>query len=80
MSYAIRNGKLVRDQKAKWKTVDDPRMPEEWERWYDALMIRMAAMFGDPDECTLEDEREAAEALAAEGIHPPSPSGTTPYW
>jgi hypothetical protein len=78
MGYTIRNGKLVRDQKAKW-AVSEP-MPEEWERWYDTLMIRMAAMFGDPDDCTLEDEREAVEALAAEGIHPPSPSGTTPYW
>jgi hypothetical protein len=37
-------------------------------------------MFFDPDECTIEDERKAVEALAAEGIHPPSSAGTTPYW
>ena len=29
--------------------------------------------------CTIEDENAAA-ALAAEGIHPPSQRGTTPYW
>jgi hypothetical protein len=75
MAYTIRNGKLIRQDKSS-----ADYMPEEWQRWYDRLMIRMAAMFGDPDDCTREDELEAVEALAADGIHPPAPSGMTPYW
>jgi hypothetical protein len=49
-------------------------MSDEEERWYRAVIAKMVEIFGNPHDCTLADEKVVEDALAAEGIYPPSPS------
>jgi len=44
MSYTVRKGKLIRQEKPKWapahvERADDP----EWEAWFDIVNAKMAA-------------------------------------
>jgi hypothetical protein len=68
MGYAIRNGKVMKQAKPKWVTVE---RDEAWDRWFETVYAKMQEMFGEGG---VDDEHEAAAiaALAEEGTHPPA--------
>jgi hypothetical protein len=55
----------------------DSNMLDKEEQWSQTLIAKIVEMFGTPHDCTLADEKAVEEALAAEGIYPPSPSTPT---
>lgn len=77
MSYSVRKGKLIRQEKPKWVTVDAAtRDNPEWDAWLDTVNAKMVEMFGPPEDeewgYTYEQEKAAEAALVQEGKHPPA--------
>ena len=52
-------------------------MLDKEEQWSQTVIAKIVEMFGNPHDCTLADEKAIEEALAAEGIYPPTPSTPT---
>jgi hypothetical protein len=49
-------------------------MLDKEEQWFHTVIAKIVEMLSDPHDCTLADEKAVEEALATEGIYPPSPS------
>ncbi|MGC2077125.1 MAG: hypothetical protein WA728_14045 [Xanthobacteraceae bacterium] len=49
-------------------------MLDDEEEWCQKVVAKIVEMFGNPHDCTLADEKAVEEALAVEGIYPPSPA------
>jgi hypothetical protein len=74
MTYTVRKGKLVREEKPnKWvQTKPDPAKHAAWDKYYAAFNAKAMELLGkNVDDVDLEEEKVVERALAAEGITNP---------